>query len=64
MSALKNKLVGCHFWHQFILNEAGAIALRDGAHGQFLYVDEANNYVILVIIEGYLVTALHGSKKK
>jgi hypothetical protein len=30
ISALKNKQIGCHFCHQLILNEAGAIALRDG----------------------------------
>ena len=60
LSALKNKQVGCHFCHQFILKEAGAIALRDGAQGRFSSVDEANDYFILVVIKGYLVTALHG----
>jgi hypothetical protein len=60
ISALKNKQVGCRFCHQLILNEAGAIALRDGFQGRFSSVDEANDYFIQVIIEGYLVIALHG----
>jgi hypothetical protein len=60
ISALKNKQVGCPFCHHFILSEAGAIALRDGAQGRFSSVDEANDYFILVIVRRYLVTTLHG----
>ncbi len=64
ISALKNKQVGCHFCHQLILNEAGAITLRDGTQGRSSSVDDANDHFILVIIEGYLLMALHGLRLK
>ncbi len=66
ISALKNKQIGCRFCHQLILNEAGAIALRDGAEtlqGRFLSEDDTNDYFILVVIDGYLLIALHGFRK-
>jgi hypothetical protein len=63
LSTLKNNQVGCCFCHQLILKEAGAIALKISAQGRFSSVNEANDYFILVIIEGYLVIALHGLKK-
>jgi hypothetical protein len=66
ISALKKKQIGCRFCHQLILNEAGVIALRDGAEtlqGRFLSEDDANDYFILVVIDGYLLIALHGFKK-
>jgi hypothetical protein len=50
ISALKNMQIGCRFCHQLILNEAGAMAFRDGAF-------------ILVFIDGYLVLALHVFRK-
>jgi hypothetical protein len=59
-SIAKKKQVGCPFCHHYILSEAGAIALRDGAQGRFSYVDEANDYFIQVVIRRYLVAALHG----
>ena len=64
ISALKKKKqVDCCFCHQLILNEAGAIALRDGAQGRFSSVDDANDYCIQVVIVGYLLMTLDGFQK-
>jgi hypothetical protein len=67
ISTLKNKQTQCRFCHQLILNEAGAIALRDDAQtlqGRFSSEDDTNDYFILVVIERYLLIALHGFRGK
>ncbi len=65
MATLHHKKISCHFCHQIILREAGALAVRSGASTlQCLFASEfnANDYFILSVIDAHLTTALHGFK--
>ena len=62
MVALQQKRIGCNFCHRFILGAVGSLALsistRD-LNNRFSSEMDANDYFIDVIINSYLMTALH-----
>jgi cytochrome c551/c552 len=62
MLALQQKVIGCHFCHQFILGAVGSLALSSSLHSlqsKFASKIDANNYFIAVVINAYLTTTLH-----
>ncbi len=62
MLALQQKRIGCHFCHQFILNEVGSLALATGTCDLQNRVSsklDANDYFIDVVIKAYLMVTLH-----
>ncbi len=66
MLALRKKTISCHFCHDMILNAAGKMALQDGIHrlnAQFLSEEDVNKHFILLVINNYLLTALHAFQK-
>jgi len=66
MLALRKKLISCHFCHDMILNAVGTMALKVGIHrlsAQFPSEKDVNKHFILVVIDNYLLTALHEFQK-
>jgi hypothetical protein len=66
MLALRKKTISCHFCHDMILNAAGKMTLQDGIHrlnAQFLSEEDVNKHFILLVINNYLLTALHAFQK-
>jgi hypothetical protein len=62
MLALHQKVIGCHFSHQFILGAVGSLALSSSSHSlqsKFASKMDANDYFIAVVINAYLTITLH-----
>jgi hypothetical protein len=62
MHALQQKVIGCHFSHEFILGAVGSLALSSSSHSlqsKFASKMDANDYFIAVVINAYLMIALH-----
>ncbi len=62
MLALQQKVIDCHFCHQFILGAVGLLVLTSSMHSlqsKFASKNDANDYFIAVVINAYLTTALH-----